>query len=34
LLREGDGAAARILEKLGMNLEKTRQAILVELNPN
>lgn len=34
LLREGDGAAARILEKLGMNLEKTRQAILTELDPN
>ena len=34
LLRERDGAAARILEKLGMNLEETRQAILAELNPN
>jgi ATP-dependent Clp protease ATP-binding subunit ClpA len=34
LLREGDGAAARILEKLGMNLEETRRAILAELDPN
>lgn len=33
LLHEGDGAAARILEKLGMNLEETRKAILEELNP-
>ena len=34
LLRERDGAAARILEKLGMDLEKTRRSILEELNPN
>jgi Clp amino terminal domain, pathogenicity island component len=32
LLREGDGIAARILKSLGLNLEKTRQEILKELD--
>src|SRR2546430_10611178 len=34
LLREGDGVAARVLKKLGVGLEKTRLAILKELDPN
>ena len=33
LLREGDGVAARILKSLGLDLEKTRQEILKELDP-
>ena len=33
LLREGDGPAARILKNLGMDLKKTREEILKELNP-
>ena len=34
LLREGDGVAARVLEKLNINVEETRQEILRELDPN
>lgn len=34
LLREGDGVAARVLTGLGVEIEKTRQEILRELNPN
>jgi ATP-dependent Clp protease ATP-binding subunit ClpA len=34
LLREGDGMAAKVLRALGMNLDKTRQEILKELDPN
>ena len=34
LLREGDGVAARVLKSLGLDLEKTRQEILKELDPN
>jgi ATP-dependent Clp protease ATP-binding subunit ClpC len=34
LLREGDGAAARVLTGLGVNLVQTREAILAELNPD
>jgi len=34
LLREGDGVAARVLNNLGVNREKTRDAILSELDPN
>ena len=33
LLREGDGVAARVLGSLGLDLEKTRQEILKELDP-
>ena len=33
LLREGDGVAARVLGNLGLDLEKTRQEILKELDP-
>lgn len=34
LLREGDGVAAQILARFGVDTEKTRQEILKELNPN
>jgi hypothetical protein len=34
LLREGDGIAARVLKNLGVDVEKTRQQILKELDPN
>jgi predicted dehydrogenase len=34
LLREGDGAAARILMNLGVNIAKTRTEVLKELDPN
>jgi len=34
LLREGDGVAARVLENLEVDIEKTRQEILKELDPN
>jgi hypothetical protein len=34
LLREGDGVAARVLRNLEVDAEKTRQAILRELDPN
>jgi ATP-dependent Clp protease ATP-binding subunit ClpA len=34
LLCEGDGVAARVLANLGLDVERTRQAILSELNPN
>jgi hypothetical protein len=33
LLREGDGVAARVLKNLGVDIEKTRDAILVALDP-
>ncbi len=34
LLREGEGVAARVLEKLDVDIERTRQEILRELDPN
>lgn len=34
LLREGDGIAARVMRNLGVDLEKTRQEIVRELNPD
>jgi ATP-dependent Clp protease ATP-binding subunit ClpA len=34
LLREGDGVAGRVLKRLGLDLEITRQTILKELDPN
>jgi len=34
LLREGDGVAGKVLKDLGVELEKTRQEILKELDPN
>jgi hypothetical protein len=34
LLREGDGAAARILTNLGVHIAKTRAEVLKELDPN
>lgn len=34
ILREGDGVAARILRNLNVNIEKTREEILKELDPN
>ena len=34
LLREGDGVAARVLKNLDVELEKTREEILRELDPN
>jgi len=34
LLREGDGVAARVLTSLDVNIERTRQEILAELDPN
>src|SRR3984957_2721284 len=33
-LREGDGVAARVLKKLDIDIEQTRQEILKELDPN
>ena len=33
LLREGDGVAARVMNNLGVDIEKTRQEILRELDP-
>jgi hypothetical protein len=34
LLREGDGVAAHVLKNLGVDIERTRQEILKELDPN
>ena len=34
LLREGEGVAARVLSNLNVDVEKTRQAVLKELDPN
>jgi hypothetical protein len=34
LLREGDGVAARVLRNLDVDVERTRQEILKELDPN
>ncbi|MGF1530079.1 MAG: ATP-dependent Clp protease ATP-binding subunit [Puniceicoccaceae bacterium] len=34
LLREGDGVAARVLKSLDVDIERCRQEILVELDPN
>ena len=34
LLLEGDGIAARVLKKLGVQIERTREAILAESAPN
>jgi len=34
LLREGDGVAARVLKKLGLDVEATRQYVLRELDPD
>jgi ATP-dependent Clp protease ATP-binding subunit ClpC len=34
LLREGDGAASRILTSLGVNAANTRREVLKELDPN
>ncbi|MDR1366427.1 MAG: ATP-dependent Clp protease ATP-binding subunit [Puniceicoccales bacterium] len=34
ILREGEGIAAKILEKLGVNVDRCRQEILEELDPN
>jgi hypothetical protein len=34
LLGEGDGVAARVLKNFGVDLEKTRQEILKQLDPN
>ncbi|MGI8966221.1 MAG: ATP-dependent Clp protease ATP-binding subunit, partial [Limisphaerales bacterium] len=34
LLREGDGAAARVLKNLDLDIEQTRREILRELDPN
>ncbi len=34
LLREGDGVAARVLKNLNVDLEKTRAAIMKELDPD
>jgi len=34
LLREGDGVAARVLKNFGVDIERTRQEILKELDPN
>ena len=34
LLREGEGVAARVLANLSVDVEKTRQAVLKELDPN
>jgi len=34
LLREGDGVAARVLQNLGVDVARTRQEILKELDPN
>ena len=34
LLREGDGVAAKVLQALGVDIERTRREILRELDPN
>jgi ATP-dependent Clp protease ATP-binding subunit ClpA len=34
LLGEGDGAAAQVLKNLGVDCDRTRQLILIELDPN
>ena len=34
LLREGEGVAARVLKSLDVDIERTRQEILKELDPN
>lgn len=34
LLREGDGVAARVMQALGLDIERTRREILRELDPN
>src|SRR6185295_143852 len=34
LLREGDGVAARVLKNLDIDLERARQEVLKELDPN
>ena len=34
IMREGDSVAARVLKQLGVELERTRQEILKELDPN
>ncbi|MCS1408791.1 MAG: Negative regulator of genetic competence ClpC/MecB [Verrucomicrobia subdivision 3 bacterium] len=34
LLREGDGVAAKVLKTLDINIERTRQEVLRELDPN
>jgi len=34
LLREGEGVAARVLESLNVDIERTRNEILAELDPN
>jgi Clp amino terminal domain, pathogenicity island component len=34
LLQEGDGVAARVLQNLGVDIDRTRQEVLKELNPN
>ena len=34
LLREGDGVAGRVLQQLGVELDRTRQEIIKELDPN
>ena len=34
LLREGDGVAAKVLKNLDVDIERTRNEILRELNPN
>ncbi|HVM47009.1 MAG TPA: Clp protease N-terminal domain-containing protein [Candidatus Acidoferrum sp.] len=34
LLREGDGVAARVLRELDVDVERTRQEVLKELDPN
>lgn len=34
LLREGDGVAARVLKNMNVDMERTRQEILKELDPN
>ena len=34
LLREGDGVAARVLKNLDVDIERTRNEILKELDPN
>jgi len=34
LLREGEGVAARVLSNLNVDLEKTRHAVMKELDPN
>lgn len=34
LLREGEGVAARVLERLGVDLDETRLSVMKELDPN